>query len=662
MGSVKVTVYGRVKPCPKKERCKDVRIRHGENDDYITFTLTKPVPTKKRYSVMSGYNGTIFTYGQTGSGKTYTMTGDIEQWVYPGLIPRTIQKIFQMKESNVAVSVTYCEIYNEHVYDLIRTDRPNQSDTHINIMEESSGATHFRNLSVHNVTSAYEAIQLLLRGDANKMVAETASNPNSSRSHVLFSITLDVPHPDKEKMYLKPVLYLVDLAGSEKMNKINKNPMSNPWETRYINLSLHYLEQVLLALRQPGRVHVPYRNSLMTALLRNSLGGNCVTAMIATFCLTESDLEETIQTCKFAERIALIRNDVKITQVFNPSKEIEELRKENRKLRSQIKLMSSPWTSSELSQEEKDECAEVVHTFIENKTIECIPFMDTKRIEYCFCLLRDEIIKNPKKEVQNEQTQDSCSDLFSILCKENASFGFESKKMPVYKPQKTWIRKKCKMSIPKINIKYNAWTAEKEQPSDKEENVPTKRPVPRRTAVPKSQNLVPAESTAAPETEQPEENESCTQLLDKAPDENSSCKEDSTENVLPGGTGLSSVEEIEITEQRMDCSCNQVGTTSSSTAQPEVRDYEKCTGENLIVEKIKELISIGVQIDEEIQIESEEEFDLEEIQERMSVVSEGGSSYLSWNHLPLTGDVEVDEEIIKFYKERYKIFKEKEMT
>lgn len=78
---------------------------------------------------MSGYNGTIFTYGQTGSGKTYTMTGDIEQWVYPGLIPRTIQKIFQMKESNVAVSVTYCEIYNEHVYDLIRTDRPNQSDT-----------------------------------------------------------------------------------------------------------------------------------------------------------------------------------------------------------------------------------------------------------------------------------------------------------------------------------------------------------------------------------------------------------------------------------------------------------------------------------------------------------------------------------------------------
>lgn len=80
-------------------------------------------------------------------------------------------------------------------------------------MEESSGATHFRNLSVHNVTSAYEAIQLLLRGDANKMVAETASNPNSSRSHVLFSITLDVPHPDKEKMYLKPVLYLVDLAG-----------------------------------------------------------------------------------------------------------------------------------------------------------------------------------------------------------------------------------------------------------------------------------------------------------------------------------------------------------------------------------------------------------------------------------------------------------------
>lgn len=198
--------------------------------------------------------------------------------------------------------------------------------------------------------------------------------------------------------------------------------------------------------------------------------------------------------------------------------------------------------------------------------------------------------------------------------------------------------------------------------TDKEENVPTKRPVPRRTAVPKSQNLVPAESTAAPETEQPEENESCTQLLDKAPDENSSCKEDSTENVLPGGTGLSSVEEIEITEQRMDCSCNQVGTTSSSTAQPEVRDYEKCTGENLIVEKIKELISIGVQIDEEIQIESEEEFDLEEIQERMSVVSEGGSSYLSWNHLPLTGDVEVDEEIIKFYKERYKIFKEKEMT
>ena len=162
--------------------------------------------------------------------------------------------------------------------------------------------TRFRNLSVHAVKSPYEAIQLLIRGDANKMMAETSSNPKSSRSHVVFSITLEVSSSKENKLLLRPVLYLVDLAGSEKMGKC-KSPNANPWETRYINLSLHYLEQVLLALGQPGRVHIPYRNSVMTALLRNSLGGNCITSMIATFSLSVNDMEVVDMFCKNAKNI-----------------------------------------------------------------------------------------------------------------------------------------------------------------------------------------------------------------------------------------------------------------------------------------------------------------------------------------------------------------------
>lgn len=149
------------------------------------------------------------------------------------------------------------------------------------------------------------------------MVTETASNAKSSRSHVLYAITLKFPNPENSNSIVKPMLYLVDLAGfvkkefsgdhekldeskylfsltycifsSERLSKCKG--LSNPSETRFINLSLHYLEQVLLALRQPGRLHIPYRNSLMTRLLQNSLGGNCATSMIATFSLSSHDYE-----------------------------------------------------------------------------------------------------------------------------------------------------------------------------------------------------------------------------------------------------------------------------------------------------------------------------------------------------------------------------------
>lgn len=145
---------------------------------------------------------------------------------------------------------------------------------------------HIKNLSLHKVSTQEEALDLLFLGDTTKMISETPSNPSSSRSHCLFILTLTTTNKLTDTTR-RTKLHLVDLAGSERVSRTMIDGVLLK-EAKYINLSLHYLEQVIIALsRGEGKGHVPYRNSMMTCLLRDSLGGNCRTCMVATLSTEE---------------------------------------------------------------------------------------------------------------------------------------------------------------------------------------------------------------------------------------------------------------------------------------------------------------------------------------------------------------------------------------
>lgn len=240
-------------------------------------------------SVLDGFNATIFAYGQTGSGKTFTITGGPQKYSDRGIIPRSIQFMFHtiqsQNERNFRVSVSYLEIYNEVGYDLLDSSRDAkrlEDFPRVLLREDEDQSIFLQGLSSHSVTSEEEALNWLFVGDTNKMIAETPSNPASSRSHCVFIV--NVTSSTSGEVVRKSKLHLVDLAGSERASKTGIDGTLLR-EAKHINLSLHYLEQVIVALHekaQAKRSHVPYRNSMMTSILRDSLGGNCRTSMIAT--------------------------------------------------------------------------------------------------------------------------------------------------------------------------------------------------------------------------------------------------------------------------------------------------------------------------------------------------------------------------------------------
>ncbi|KAJ7409685.1 kinesin family member 6 [Willisornis vidua] len=287
--------------------------------DVVFDSIAKPVAE----CVLAGYNGTVFAYGQTGSGKTFTITGGAERYNDRGLIPRTLSYIFdqlQKDSSKVYTThVSYLEIYNECGYDLLdpRHEASRLEDLpKVTIMEDSDQNIHLKNLSLQQATSEEEALNLLFLGDTNRMIAETPMNQASSRSHCIFTIHISSKEPGSATIR-RSKLHLVDLAGSERVAKTGVGGHLLT-EAKYINLSLHYLEQVIIALAEKNRSHIPYRNSMMTSVLRDSLGGNCMTTMIATLALDKRNIEESISTCRFAQRVALIKNEAVLNEEIDP--------------------------------------------------------------------------------------------------------------------------------------------------------------------------------------------------------------------------------------------------------------------------------------------------------------------------------------------------------
>ena len=304
--------------------------------DEVFNTIARPVIE----SCLNGYNGTIFAYGQTGSGKTYTMSGS-ESWKLRGLIPRVFECIFdefeKRKDLECNTYVSYLEIYNENGYDLLDKKHAETSIDNWNkiaLYEDDYGNIHMKNLSIHKCCTEDDAIDLLMMGNFIRQVSSTPMNMASSRSHCIFTLAFEM-RSKFTNIVRTSKLHLVDLAGSERVFKKNSEGTVVE-EAKYINLSLSYLEQVIVALHDKakgGRVHIPYRNSLMTTILRDSLGGNCKTVMIATVSTELENLDESISTSRFAQRCAMLVNEVYVNQYKDLSVMVKQLSEENSRLR-----------------------------------------------------------------------------------------------------------------------------------------------------------------------------------------------------------------------------------------------------------------------------------------------------------------------------------------
>uniref|UniRef100_A0A7S2KYU7 Kinesin-like protein n=1 Tax=Leptocylindrus danicus TaxID=163516 RepID=A0A7S2KYU7_9STRA len=331
-------------------------------------------------NAISGFNSTIFAYGQTGSGKTFTITGGPERYADRGIIPRAISTIFKEIQSqsdiNYSCFISYLEIYNENGYDLLSEEHSETSTLEdmqrVTMLEDEDGNYHFRNLSVHPVASEEDALNKLFLGDTNRAIGETEMNQASSRSHCIFTISIEGRRIGSDSV-VRSKLNLVDLAGSERVHKTSSSGQTLT-EAKHINSSLFFLEMVIVSLHEKStkdkRVHVPYRNSMMTSVLRDSLGGNCMTAMIATISPEENQTDESISTCHFAQRVALVKNVAHINEDLEPEHIIRRLKTELGKLREEIKFLKGEnGEDEEITQDQRNELIQQVHAYIDNKDI-----------------------------------------------------------------------------------------------------------------------------------------------------------------------------------------------------------------------------------------------------------------------------------------------------
>ncbi|XP_044032337.1 kinesin-1 heavy chain-like [Siniperca chuatsi] len=257
--------------------------------------------------VLEGYNGTIFAYGQTSSGKTHTMEGKLHDADMMGVIPRLVQDIFNyiysMDENlEFHIKVSYFEIYLDKIRDLLDVTK-----TNLSVHEDKNRVPYVKGCTERFVCSPEEVMDTIDEGKNNRHVAVTNMNEHSSRSHSIFLINIKQENTQTEQK-LTGKLYLVDLAGSEKVGKTGAEGTVLD-EAKMINKSLSSLGNVISALAE-GSSYVPYRDSKMTRILQDSLGGNCRTTMV--ICCSPSSFNdaETRSTLLFGQRAKTIKNTV----------------------------------------------------------------------------------------------------------------------------------------------------------------------------------------------------------------------------------------------------------------------------------------------------------------------------------------------------------------
>lgn len=294
------------------------------------------------HSVLSGYNGTVFMYGQTTSGKTYTMLGTPEE---PGVLPCTVRDVFQNitrdLDHDYSVWVSYLEIYNEQINDLLVP-----GSTGLKIKEDPRLGISISGLKQQQVWSFDQVLILLNYGEEHRAYRETSIHEHSSRSHTLFKLFVESVRKQEGRLKYG-ALNLVDLAGSERLGEFEVRGQEQMGETGHINKSLFVLANVINKLAEGRSQHIPYRDSKLTRVLSQALGGNSLTAIICTVSPAAMNFYQTLSTLRFATRAKTVQNAPIINEILDDATAAAEYRAEVLKLRTELKSSTSDLFSLE---------------------------------------------------------------------------------------------------------------------------------------------------------------------------------------------------------------------------------------------------------------------------------------------------------------------------
>ncbi|RDD45025.1 Kinesin-like protein KIF17 [Trichoplax sp. H2] len=306
------------------------------NINSVTDTIYNDIAYPLVDGVLEGYNGTIFAYGQTGCGKSYTMQGVTDPPSQRGITPRAFDHIFEAIQTTEGtkylIRASYLEIYNETIRDLLAKDVKNN----LEVKEHPEKGVYVKDLLSIPVYSTIDMERLMNIGGKNRSVGATLMNADSSRSHSIFTISLEmcVKDDDGDEHLRAGKLNLVDLAGSERQSKTGASG-SRLKEATKINLSLSALGNVISALVDGKSKHIPYRDSKLTRLLQDSLGGNTKTLMVACISPADNNYDETLSTLRYANRAKNIKNKPRINEDPKDAL-IRQYQEEIKKLKSML--------------------------------------------------------------------------------------------------------------------------------------------------------------------------------------------------------------------------------------------------------------------------------------------------------------------------------------